>query len=269
MAPVSTDDRTPTEVVLAGGGVTVVTRVGSTVRRPVRPWTDAVHVLLRHLGDSGFDGAPRALGVDEQGREILDHLDGEVGHYPLSAQVRSDTALVSAGRLLRRYHDATVDLAARATTGWQLPPLHPVEVVCHGDVAPYNCVFRDARAVGLIDFDTARPGPRSWDLAYAVYRFAPVTDPANGDGFGTPAEQARRARRFLDAYGADQELRTRTVEALGPRLRELVSVMRAAAAAGDERFAGHVAQGHADLYLRDIAYLEAQRPTWDGVVVAT
>ena len=69
-----------TEEILEGGGVNVVTRIGSTVRRPVQPWTAAVHVLLRHLADVGFDGAPRVLGVDDQGREILDYLAGEVGN---------------------------------------------------------------------------------------------------------------------------------------------------------------------------------------------
>lgn len=223
-----------------------------------------MHVLLRHLAEAGFDGAPRVLGIDEKGREVLDFVEGEVGHYPLSEPVRSQTALVSAGRLLRRYHDATADLASRAGTGWQFGPLEPVEVVCHGDFAPYNCVFRDAKAVAIIDFDTARPGPRSWDLAYALYRFAPLTDPANGDGFGDTLEQAHRARQFLDAYGASHELRTGAVEALGPRLHALVAFMRASAAAGDESFARHIAEGHADLYLRDIAYIESQRRRGSG-----
>jgi len=53
-----------------------------------------------------------------------------------------------------------------------ISPSHvPAEVICHGDVAPYNCVFRDGRPVAFIDFDTAHPGVRIWDLAYAAYRF--------------------------------------------------------------------------------------------------
>ncbi|WP_098456317.1 phosphotransferase enzyme family protein [Sanguibacter antarcticus] len=256
-----------TEEVLEGGGVTRVSRVGDTVRRPVRSWTPAVHELLHHLREDGFDGAPRALGLDEHGREILDYVPGEVGNYPLSAQVRSESALVSAGRLLRRFHDATTSALPRGLEGWQLGSLDPVEVLCHGDFAPYNCVFRDGEAVAIIDFDTVRPGPRSWDLAYALYRFAPLTRPENGDGFGSTSDQASRARQLLDAYGATAEQRAATVAMLVPRLQSLVDFMQAAADAGDAGFARHIADGHADLYLHDIAYIDAHADVWHRVVV--
>jgi hypothetical protein len=36
-----------------------------------------VHALLRHLEDVGFDDAPRALGFDNQGREMLTYLPGD------------------------------------------------------------------------------------------------------------------------------------------------------------------------------------------------
>ena len=52
-------------------------RVGDTVRRATGPWTPAVHALLRHLESVGFDAAPRVLGVDERGREVLTYLEGE------------------------------------------------------------------------------------------------------------------------------------------------------------------------------------------------
>ena len=254
------------EEVFGGGGVNVVSRVGETVRRPVHPWTPATRSLLEYLDAEGFQGAPRALGTDDQGREILDFIPGEVGNYPLSPEVRSHSALVSAGRLLRGYHDATSVLVSTSVCGWQLGPIDPVEVVCHGDFAPYNCVFVDGQAVALIDFDGARPGPRAWDLAYALYRFAPLTRPENGDGFGTLSEQAHRARQFLDAYGATSDQRATTIGTLVPRLQSLVDFMHAAADAGDETFAEHIADGHADLYLHDIAYIEANRGLWADVV---
>ncbi|WP_405867085.1 phosphotransferase [Streptomyces sp. NBC_01515] len=54
----------------------------------------------------------------------------------------------------------------------------PVEVICHGDFAPYNCVFTGEGAVGLIDFDAARPGPRAWDLALHVGDIDSIRDRA-------------------------------------------------------------------------------------------
>ena len=57
---------------LAGGNMSSgVVRVGDTVRRPAGPWTPAVHALLTHLHAAGFPGAPRPLGIDEHGREVL------------------------------------------------------------------------------------------------------------------------------------------------------------------------------------------------------
>ncbi|MGW6637535.1 phosphotransferase [Streptomyces cyaneofuscatus] len=255
-----TDEPSGTE--LAGGGTTVVVRIGDTVRRPVRSWSASVHVLLDRLRTAGFTGAPRFLGFDGRGRETLDHLDGHVGNYPLSDDVRSEHALSSAGRLLRAYHDATTELAAENLPGWQFAALDPVEVICHGDFAPYNCVFTGGTATGIIDFDGARPGPRAWDLAYALYRFAPLTHPANTDGFGKAKEQARRARLFLDAYGCTRNQRIAAMDTVAVRLQSLVAFMRRSAADGDANSARHIADGHADLYLRDIDHIKADTATW-------
>lgn len=257
----------PSETELVGGGTTVVVRVGDTVRRPVRRWSASVHILLDRLRAAGFAGAPRFLGLDENGRETLDHLDGHVGNYPLSEEVRSERALSSAGRLLRAYHDATTELAAENLPGWQFAALHPVEVICHGDFAPYNCVFTGETATGIIDFDGARPGPRVWDLAYALYRFAPLTHPVNTDGFGKAAEQAWRARLFLDAYGCTQGQRMAAMNTVAVRLQSLVEFMRQTAAEGDESFARHITDGHADLYLRDIDHVKANTATWQKHIV--
>jgi hypothetical protein len=64
------------KALLTGGRITQgVVRVGNTVRRPTGPHTPFVHSLLRHLEEVGFDGAPRVLGIDEQGREILTFIE--------------------------------------------------------------------------------------------------------------------------------------------------------------------------------------------------
>lgn len=252
---------------LTGGGVNRVVQVGDTVRRPLNPGSEAVRRLLGHYAKKGVEGVPQWHGIDEQGREILDYLPGEVGNYPLSPAVRSETALVSAAQLLRSLHDATSPVPQGLASGWALAPVEPVEVLCHGDFAPYNCVFREGRAVGVIDFDAARLGPRHWDLAYALYRFAPLTDPANEYGFGEVAEQVRRARMFLDAYGCSAAQRRAAVETVVPRLQWLVSFMRDAAAQGDENFTRHIEEGHADLYLHDIEHVERHHSMWHQRVV--
>lgn len=262
-------DATPeTDEYLAGGGTTQVARVGQTVRRPHQPWSPRVHQLFSHLAAAGFTGAPRTLGTDEEGRDVFSYLPGEVGHYPWSPAVASESALLSAARLLRAYHDATADVAGRWRDGWRWEAREPVEVLCHNDFAPYNCVFDEDRTVGIIDFDTAGPGPRSWDLAYALYRFAPLSVEDDGSGVaGTPELQAARARAFLDAYGCTEAQRAAAIRDVVPRLRTLTDFMQASAEAGDDAFARHIAEGHLEHYFRDIAYITEHAPLWNRLVV--
>jgi len=68
---------------LSGGGLTAAKRVGSTVHRVTGPWTPAVHALLRHLERVGFE-APRVIGIDEEGREVLTYVAGRASGWKLT-----------------------------------------------------------------------------------------------------------------------------------------------------------------------------------------
>lgn len=236
------------------GGVNTVLRIGDRVHRPVGEWTPAVHALLEHLAAKGFEGAPRAHGFDGEGREILDFVPGEV---PGSEVVVSDEALADMAVMLRGLHDATVDFVPPAAAKWYFEPREPSEVVCHGDVAPYNTVFREGRPVSLIDFDTAHPGPRVGDVAYAAYRFVQLVEEG-----AAVEEQARRLAIFADAYGLDGRDRAVLIDTAIARLEHLVGFMRAQAAAGHPAFSRHVAEGHDGYYLRNVAHLERARSTF-------
>ena len=59
------------EQALPGGYVTEVVRVGDTVRRTPPPDPAFVHALLGLFERRGWPGAPRFLGHDEQGRDVL------------------------------------------------------------------------------------------------------------------------------------------------------------------------------------------------------
>ncbi|WP_432515075.1 phosphotransferase enzyme family protein [Kineococcus sp. SYSU DK001] len=242
---------------LTGGGVNEVVRVGATVRRPTGPHSARVHDLLRRL--EGFAGVPRFLGVDGD-REVLDFLPGEVSNYPVTDAAASEPALVGAAELLRRYHDATAPFAADLPReGWMFPVQEPVEVVCHGDFAPHNCVLDGERVVGVIDFDTARPGPRLTDLAGAAYRWVPLSDPRNPGVRPGTGEQADRLARFCAAYGAGPGDRAGLLDAVLDHLAGLVRFMHARAAEGSAAFAAHVADGHDRLYLADAGYVRRHR----------
>ncbi len=51
-------------------------------------------------------------------------------------------------------------------------------------------VFHQGNLRGLIDFDTASPGPRVWDLAYLAYQLVPFTETAGGAAAGLAARRA-------------------------------------------------------------------------------
>ena len=230
------------EEVLTGGGLNEVVRIGSTVRRPTGPWTPNVHRLLEHLAPLGI--APVVHGVDGRGREVLSYLEGEVGHPPPAAWLRSDEVLVAVARMVRRLHDASVGLAGVLVEGWQFPAISPVEVICHNDLAPYNMVFRDGVPVGVFDFDGARPGPRWWDVAYTAYCLVPFSPE-----FGEVEDQRRRAGLFCEAYGLPVEGIGRWVLA---RLEDMVAMIRERPEFRRQREEGHEAYylGHVE-YVRE------------------
>ncbi|TWJ14678.1 phosphotransferase family enzyme [Stackebrandtia albiflava] len=236
------------------GGVNRVVRVAHTVHRPVGDWSETVHRLLNHVTGLGFTGAPRAHGIDPLGHEVLDFVAGDTPDERDDALIRDDANLTAVAAMLRAYHDATADFPMQPADHWYFPPREPAEVICHGDVAPYNTVYRDGRPVAFIDFDTAHPGPRVWDVAYAAYRFVPLSQD------GPPVdEQARRLRLFADGYGLSLPDREQLVDVAVERLRHLIAHMRDRAGAGHPAFASHLADGHDRLYETDRAHLRAHR----------
>jgi len=177
---------------LAGGAIADgVVRVGDTVRRPAEFGNQLMRDVLLHLERVGFDAAPRWLGFDEQGRDVLTWIEGDtftercqmhpyIGDPPVRITF-GDEQVAAAMRLLRRYHD---------TFGG--------EVICHGDFGPWNIVWRDGMPFAVIDFDNVYPGAAADDVGYALRMFV-------GYGFAAaePAELVRRTRSALDAYGQD------------------------------------------------------------------
>ena len=226
------------------GGLNTVWLIDGRVHRPAGPWSSRVHALLRHVSDAGFSCAPVPFGFDPEGREVLSFVPGEVGHhFPVS-----DEAVVSAARLLRRYHDATLGFVAGDR--WQVPAIEPVEVLCHGDFAQYNLAFDGDTAVGMIDFDWARPGPRWYDVAYGVYRFAPLYPEI------PLAQQLRGAALFCSAYGASAATRQGVADNLAAHLIWMAELVEQ-----DPRFVTQRAEQHNVMYRAHAAALPDLRGT--------
>lgn len=237
-----------TEVVLNGGVANrgLVVRVGDTVRRPLRPWSTATHALLRHLDDVGFEGAPRVLGIDDAGREVLTFVDGDAATTPLPSWALTDEALRSAAELLRRYHDAVASFDATAHSwGRQPPPPYAGELVSHNDPNTDNVVFRDGRAVALIDFDLASPGSRLWDVASLARLWAPIKDPR--DVPDSRRERiVERYRLVANAYGLDQNVRAGLGDAVLANHDWGYDVVLRGALRGDAGYLEYVREGAAE-----------------------
>jgi hypothetical protein len=257
------------EIPLEGGSHSGVVRVGETVRRVTRPWSSSVHDLLRHLEREGFAGAPRALGFDDQGREVLTYIEGEVGRGDsfipsqggrfdrrLPDFVWGDDVLVHLGALIRAYHDAAATFPW-AEREWCFEPRLPVETVCHNELFPSNTVFRAGVPVVLIDWDTAAPGPRAWDLGVAAWRWVPFFRDEKCRAVGLPtgiAEKARRFRLLLDAYGLEPDIGI--VDAGIERMRNFLALQQKFLADGSEHEVELARRGVLDEAALEIAWVE-------------
>ena len=213
-----------------------------------------MHDLLCHFESISFPGLPRVVGI-EGDLEVVTYVPGEVGHYPLSARKWSDHALVAAATFLRRFHDATASYRPSGAP-WRFvyPDASAHEVICHNDFAPYNLTYIGDRPVGLIDFDTAGPGPRIWDVAYAAYRFVPLVDDncAREIGMIRP-DPARRLALFCEEYGLDDPVAV--IVTAARRLEALCEHMEGEADAGNPVHQSNIAAGHLDLYRSHIGLL--------------
>ena len=198
-----------------------VVRVGSTVRRPPSPFAAAV---LRHLEQRGFAGAPRWLGQDDAGRDVLSYLPGVV---PEKFRTWSDAQVGAAGVLARGLHEAT---RGSRLAGSQA-------VVCHHDLGPNNAVFRDGVPVAFIDFDLAAPGSPLEDLGYMAWVWC-VSSKAGAP----PVEaQAAQVRVLADGYGLPANERALLVDAMLERQSRNV------------RFWGELPEGSVDATAEQIA----------------
>jgi Phosphotransferase enzyme family len=240
---------------LAGGNVsTGVVRVGGTVRRPAGPWTPAVQALLAHLHQVGFAGAPRPLGLDEQGREVLEFLPGDMAS---GEQLDTDQGLVAVARLIHDFHDAVAGFQAPPDARWRsLWPEHGDEIIAHHDLAPWNLVLGSPWA--FIDWDGAGPGTRLWDLAYALHAFVPLS----AHPHWSTVHFGHRLRVFADAYGLAETERRELVEMLPVPVRAMYDLLADGCARSVEPWARLWREGHGDVWLADTGFIESRRAQW-------
>jgi hypothetical protein len=272
-------DSSSDEVALAGGDVTEgVVRVGDTVRRPRGPWSSAVASYLRYLEQVGFDGAPRFLGIDERGRDILDYIPGEVPGQPVREPWAATLpTLISVAGLLRRLHEASASFVPPEGACWfgddirvelpsDLPSEPPPDIVSHFDVTPQNVVFRAGGPAALIDFDLARPGSRLRDVVNTAMWWVPLVPLADRDPALATGDVPARLTAFADAYGLELHEREPFCDMSINGATRSWHRMRANAELRGGGWARMWAEGAGDRILRRRAWLIEERPTLESAL---
>ena len=165
-----------------------IVRRGDRLLRPMGPWSPAVHEYLRHLEAAGFEGSPRVLGI-EGDREVLTFIDGDVAVDPQWDPGMGTGSLRMPGPIspcaARRPFCANCTSASTgfqpAMTSYRFHPRLPRagEIISHGDLGPWNTVYRDGLPVALIDWDSAQPASPLADLADAAWTFLPLAPPSS------------------------------------------------------------------------------------------
>jgi hypothetical protein len=234
---------------LAGGNLGGAVRVGDTVRRAAGPWTPTIAALLRHLADVGFERAPRFLGLDERGREVLTFIEGETigDRKPWPPWTHADETLDQVADWVREYHQAAEDFVPPPDADWRFGGTWSGgSIVGHNDAAPYNAVWRDGRLVAFIDWEFAAPVTREWDLAFVAFSWVPLhaRSVVETEGFHDFDRRPERLMRLLDRYGWEDDP-ARFVETVRRRAISMGEGMRSLAAAGDVAARRLVAEGHA------------------------
>lgn len=223
-----------------------------------------MQALLRHLQDVGFDQAPRALGFDDQGREVLSFLPGAVVGTvrPWPSWVHSDEALCQVACWLRDFHTAVAGFVPPPGAVWRAgTPWRPGLIIGHNDAAPYNAAWSDGRLRGFFDWDFAGPVTVEWDLAFTAFGWVPLhaRHVVAAEGFTDFADRPRRLRLFLDTYGWDGPV-GEFVDIVRQRVSASAQGIRRAAENGDPSFVRMIEHG-VDATLRTAVEELADFPT--------
>lgn len=221
---------------LPGGNLGGAVRVGDTVRRPVGPWTPAVHALLDFLAGR-LPGVPRVLGFDERGREVLTFLPGRV--VPVGLERLTLAQIGALARWTGTLHDAVAGF--RHPGPWRMFPVAGATLIGHNDIALYNACFDGEELVGVFDWDLAGPTTELMELAFIAWSVVPLWDADLLTSEAGAAEAAARLSVIAESYGGvDPRAVLRAVPA---RVRLMIEGIPASAAAGDAGMADLVAQG--------------------------
>lgn len=247
---------------------------GNNIHRDLKPYSKTIHRLLKHLENKKIKFVPYFLGVDyENKQEILTFINGNtIENYPDIDDIEHKIKNIKLiANMLKEYHDATLDFNHSEEDEWFLEYNGELdkEVICHNDIAPYNITFSKNKPIGIIDFDTACPAPRIWDIAYALYRFVPLSRKVYVPDRNIYREYSKESdseerkvliNKFIDSYG-DYKVED-VLKNVILRLESLVKLFDRECQKGNPVFINMKNEGHQELYIEEIKFIKENMNDW-------
>ena len=166
---------------------------------------------------------------------------------------------------MRLFHKASAQVAV-GDGPWSDELADPAggSMVCHNDVCLENVVFRNGRAVGLLDFDFAAPGRPIFDLAAFARMCVPIDDDLNARRLGFEvSDRPGRLRLAADTYGLDANGRSALVHHLDRPMRGGGAFVQRRVDAGDLNFIRMLNEmGGMERYDRRLRWWEESRDSF-------
>lgn len=176
----------------------------------------------------------------------------------------TDEGLTTVARLIRSFHNAVSDFHPADEYTWSdrgSAGRLVGELLCHNDLAPWNLVHTLEGRWVFIDWDLAAPGPRSWDLAWALLTFIPLMP---GDEIDH-SEIAHRLALFRHAYGPGL-VETDVIDVAVARCRREADLIATLGRKGEPPYDRLLAEGHLDIWSRAAEHVRQHADRWKGAL---
>lgn len=159
---------------------------------------------MRYLRAQGVGIVPEPRGIDSAGREVLSYIEGREQGAPFIPEILADGGAERLGQLAGRLRTALAGYPCPADARWQFAagPPGPGQAVQHGDLGPWNLLWRDdGQIAGVLDWEMTGPASPWYDTGHLAWFTVPLMDDARAKARGFPRPPRRQARLNAFARG--------------------------------------------------------------------